>query len=151
MTVPIISTKNLTRRFGEKIAVDKLNLEVFPGQVFGFLGHNGAGKTTTVRLLNGILNPTEGEVRVLGVVPVQNGPELRLRTGVLTETPSLEERLTARENLSLFAEMYQVPSSEIRKRVEETLALFEILEHADEKAGRYSKGVNYHPVELGGL
>jgi ABC-2 type transport system ATP-binding protein len=141
MTTPVISALGLTRCFGEKAAVDRLDLEVNQGEVFGFLGHNGAGKTTTVRLLNGILNPTAGEVRVLGLSPMQDGPALRMRTGVLTETPSLDERLTARDNLSIYADLYQVPESQVERLVADALAMFELSERGDEKVGAYSKGM----------
>jgi ABC-2 type transport system ATP-binding protein len=69
MSVPVIQTSSLARRFGEKNAVDDLTLEVHAGKIFGFLGHNGAGKTTTVRLLNGVLEPTAGRAKVLGLDP----------------------------------------------------------------------------------
>jgi ABC-2 type transport system ATP-binding protein len=138
---PVIAAKNLTRRFGEVLAVSDLDLEVFPGEVFGFLGHNGAGKTTTVRLLNGVLGPTSGSARVLGLSPVDDGPALRRRTGVLTETPSLDDRLTAFENLALFADMYGVPVNQVSSRVEELLALFGLAERGLDKAGGYSRGM----------
>ena len=96
MSSPVIQISALSRRFGEKNAVDQLTLAVQTGEIFGFLGHNGAGKTTTVRLLNGVLEPTSGGAQVLGLDPQAAGPALRARTGVLTETPSLDERLTAR-------------------------------------------------------
>ena len=83
MSTPVISTNQLVRRFGEKNAVAGLTLEVQPGEIFGFLGHNGAGKTTTVRLLNGVIEPTSGSLRVLGLDPQADGPALRARTGVL--------------------------------------------------------------------
>jgi ABC-2 type transport system ATP-binding protein len=141
MSVPVIQISSLSRRFGEKLAVDDLTLEVHAGEIFGFLGHNGAGKTTTVRLLNGVLEPTAGNAQVLGLDPQQNGPALRARTGVLTETPSLDERLTARENLSFYAELYNVPGADISSRVDSLLAEFELAERADEKVGGYSKGM----------
>ena len=100
-TEPVIITENLCRRFGDTLAVKGLTLQVEHGEVFGFLGHNGAGKTTTVRLLNGVLTPSAGMARVLGLDPVRDGSILRRRTGVLTETPALDERLTARENLTV--------------------------------------------------
>ncbi len=131
----------LTRHFGEVVAVDHLTLEVQAGEVFGFLGHNGAGKTTTVRLLNGVLAPTSGTARVLGLAPMEQGPALRRRTGVLTETPSLDERLTARENLEIFAALYGVPRREIAARVQELMEVFQLDNRADEKAGDYSKGM----------
>jgi ABC-2 type transport system ATP-binding protein len=134
-------TDGLTRHFGEVVAVDHLTLEVRAGEVFGFLGHNGAGKTTTVRLLNGLLEPTSGTARVLGMAPMEQGPALRRRTGVLTETPSLDERLTGRENLEIYAALYGVPRGEIAARVKELMELFQLDDRADEKAGDYSKGM----------
>jgi ABC-2 type transport system ATP-binding protein len=109
MLKPVIQISSLSRRFGEKNAVNQLTLEVRAGEIFGFLGHNGAGKTTTVRLLNGVLEPTSGSANVLGLDPQTEGPVLRAQTGVLTETPSLDERLTARDNLSFYADLYNVP------------------------------------------
>ncbi len=131
----------LTRRFGPLLAVDHLTLEVRVGEVFGFLGHNGAGKTTTVRMLNGVLAPTSGTARVLGLDPMAQGPALRRRTGVLTETPSLDERLTGRENLEIYAALYGVPQREVAARVQELLELFHLEDRAEEKAGDYSKGM----------
>jgi ABC-2 type transport system ATP-binding protein len=138
---PVISTEGLTRRFGQTVAVDQLRLEVGAGEIFGFLGHNGAGKTTTVRLLNGVLDPSAGSARVLGLDPLTKGPALRRRTGVLTETPSLDERLTARENLVTFANLYGVPSMQVSSRVEELLIAFALENRADEKVSAYSKGM----------
>ncbi|HSL42889.1 MAG TPA: ABC transporter ATP-binding protein [Anaerolineales bacterium] len=141
MSTPVIQISSLTRRFGEKNAVDNLTLDVHAGEIFGFLGHNGAGKTTTVRLLNGVLEPTSGHARVLGLDSQAEGPALRAQTGVLTETPSLDERLTARDNLSFYADLYNVPYSEVSKRVDSLLTEFELIERADEKVGGYSKGM----------
>jgi len=141
MSNPVIQISALTRRFGEKNAVDNLALEVQAGEIFGFLGHNGAGKTTTVRLLNGVLEPTSGGAQVLGLDPQTEGPALRARTGVLTETPSLDERLTARDNLSIYADLYNVPRADVAGRVNSLLAEFELADRADEKVGGYSKGM----------
>jgi ABC-2 type transport system ATP-binding protein len=140
-TDPVIAVDGLSRRFGEVVAVDHLDLEVYPGEVFGFLGHNGAGKTTTVRLLNGVLAPDSGTARVLDLDPLGDGPALRRRTGVLTETPSLDERLTGRENLEIYAELYDVPRSQVRGRVAFLLETFELDHRADDKVGDYSRGM----------
>lgn len=137
----VIHTSSLSRRFGTKNAVDGLSFEVHPGEIFGFLGHNGAGKTTTVRLLNGVLEPTSGHARVLNLDPQTEGPALRARTGVLTETPSLDERLTAHENLSIYADLYDVPRGDVSARVNALLGEFELLERAHDKVGSYSKGM----------
>jgi ABC-2 type transport system ATP-binding protein len=138
---PVIVVDGLSRHFGEVVAVDHLELEVYPGEVFGFLGHNGAGKTTTVRLLNGVLAPDGGTVRVLDLDPVDDGPALRRRTGVLTETPSLDERLTGRENLEIYAELYDVLRAKVPGRVSFLLETFELDHRADDKVGGYSRGM----------
>lgn len=137
----VITINQLTRRFGETTAVDGLSLEVHAGEIFGFLGHNGAGKTTTVRLLNGVIEPTSGGMRVLGLDPQADGPQLRARTGVLTETPSMDERLTAWDNLSIYADLYGVPRVEVSTRINDLLAEFDLAERAQEKVGGYSKGM----------
>jgi ABC-2 type transport system ATP-binding protein len=141
MPVHVIQTDSLSRLFGSTKAVDGLTLHVQAGEIFGFLGHNGAGKTTTVRLLNGVLDPTAGKAIVLGLDPQSDGPSLRARTGVLTETPSLDERLTARDNLSIYAELYSIPRAEAAGRVDSLLSEFELAERADDKVGGYSKGM----------
>ena len=141
MSSSVIQTSSLSRRFGDKDAVDRLTLDVQAGEIFGFLGHNGAGKTTTVRLLNGVLEPTSGGARVLGLDPQAEGPALRAKTGVLTETPSLDERLTARDNLSIYADLYDVPRVDVSGRVNSLLSEFELADRADEKVGGYSKGM----------
>jgi ABC-2 type transport system ATP-binding protein len=137
----VIVADGLTRHFGDVVAVDHLTMEVLSGEIFGFLGHNGAGKTTSVRLFNGILAPSEGQAQVLGLRPVADGPALRQRTGVLTETPSLDERLTGRENLAIYADLYNVPQTRVASRVEELLASFDLADRADHKVGGYSKGM----------
>ncbi|HHY58937.1 MAG TPA: ABC transporter ATP-binding protein [Chloroflexi bacterium] len=137
----VIITEELTRSFGAHIAVNNLTLRIEAGEVFGFLGHNGAGKTTTVRLLNGVLAPTSGSVRVFGLDPTTAGHRIRARTGVLTETPALDSRLTARATLLHFAEVYGVPARDRRRRVDELLATFELQKRADSKVGGFSKGM----------
>jgi ABC-2 type transport system ATP-binding protein len=138
---PVLSLDGLCRRFGDVVALADLTFQVYPGEIFGCLGHNGAGKTTTVRLLNGLLEPDRGQSRVLGLDPVADGPALRRRTGVLTETPSLDERLTARDNLSIYADLYSVPPDEVAGRVSSLLESFELAQRADEKVSGYSKGM----------
>ena len=138
---PVITTQGLTRLFGEITAVDNLDLEIYPGEVLGYLGHNGAGKTTTVRLLNGVLTPTSGQMQVLGFDPTVDGAVLRQRTGVLTETPSVDERLTGYENLKIFAALYNVPPADVDGRVAELLEVFQLTDRAGDRVGEYSKGM----------
>lgn len=139
--VPLITTRDLSRSFDDIRAVDHLNFDVYPGEIFGILGHNGAGKTTTIRLLNGLLKPSGGSARVLGVSPAEQGPILRSNTGVLTETPSLDERLTGRENLAIFADLFAVPVEKVELRIHQSLNTFGLMDRADDFVREYSKGM----------
>lgn len=136
-----IQTDHLTRRFGERTAVDQVTFTVEAGEVFGLLGPNGAGKTTLVRLLNGVLAASAGEAQVLGYNPHTQGEAMRRHTGVLTETPALYERLTARDNLRFFGTLYEVPEAELEQRVEALLQQFNLSARANERVGTFSKGM----------
>jgi len=142
-----VHSENLRRTFGgtddpaHVVAVDGLSLDVRPGEIFGLLGHNGAGKTTTIRLLNGVLAPTAGSMSVLGHDPVTEGPSLRRQTGVLTEAPSLDEKLSAVENLTTYGRLYGVAENRIQARVTELLESFDLSSRTAEPVGGYSKGM----------
>jgi len=146
MSETIIETHDLTRHFGRQVAVDRLNLQVERGEVFGFLGPNGAGKTTTIRLMNGILAATSGTVHLNGLDPAVQGSEVRRHTGVLTETPALYEQLTARENLHIFGALYGVPEDQLDGRVAAVLEMLGLRDRAGDKAGTYSKGMKQRLV-----
>jgi len=141
MNPTVITAENLTRRFDDNVAVNNLSLEVYAGEIFGFLGHNGAGKTTTIRLLNGVLEAHSGSIRILGMDPLTDGPSLRARTGVLTESASLDARLTARYNLNIYADLFGVPCNKVAFRVSELLEFFGLSEYADDKVETYSTGM----------
>ena len=136
-----IQTDNLTRHFGNRAAIRDVTLCVEPGEVFGVLGPNGAGKTTMVRLLNGVLAPSAGSCRVLGFDPATHGGEVRRRTGVLTESPALYERMTARENLIFFGTLYGMSDQQLATRSGEMLEAFGLAERADDRVGSFSKGM----------
>jgi ABC-2 type transport system ATP-binding protein len=140
VTLPI-ETDHLGRVFGPVTAVSDVSLSVKEGEVFGMLGPNGAGKTTMVRLLNGILSPSHGKARVYGRDPVLEGPQVRTITGVLTESPSHYERLTARQNLTFYAIMSGVKEARVSDRVNEMLQLFDLQKRADDLVGGFSKGM----------
>lgn len=139
--MPIIEVNNLRRTFGDNVAVDRMTFNVELGEVFGLLGPNGAGKTTTVRLLNGILPPSDGTARVFGFDPATHGEDIRRKTGVLTETPALYERLSARENLEFFATLQAIPEADVSRRVDEMLEFFELAARAKDKVETFSKGM----------
>lgn len=136
-----IETWGLTRRFGERVAVERLDLAVPRGQVFGFLGPNGAGKTTTVRMLAAIIGPTEGTARVNGHMLGEGNGEIRRSVGILTETPGLYEKLTAMQNLVFFAGLYEVGEERARQQAERYLRLMDLWERRNDKVGGFSKGM----------
>jgi ABC-2 type transport system ATP-binding protein len=132
-----IVTENLTRRFGEFVAVDHLNLEVAPGQVLGYLGPNGSGKTTTIRMLLGLLHPSEGWAQVLGY-DVAKEPELvRANTGYMSQKFALYHELSARENLAFYAGVYGVRD---RRRVDEVLDELGLAAVQDQRVQNLSAG-----------
>ena len=139
--VPAIRAVGLVRTFGETRAIDRLSFEVGAGETFGLLGHNGAGKTTTIRLLNGVLARDAGAVEVLGMDPATDGVGVRARTGVLTETPSLDERLSARENLSFSGRLYGLTGGRLVEQVSALLQSFGLTERADTRVGGFRRGM----------
>lgn len=139
----MIRTQDLTRRFGEFTAVEKLTIEVGEGEIFGFLGPNGAGKTTTIRMLCGLIAPTSGKAWVanLAVGEEAQNEKVRREVGLLTESPGLYELLNAWDNLLFYARLYQLPQSEANKRVEEVLKWLDLWKWRKEPVGGFSKGM----------
>jgi ABC-2 type transport system ATP-binding protein len=137
----VIEVEGLEHRFGDRLALDGISFEVGSGEVFGLLGPNGAGKTTTVRLLNGLYKPEAGRMKVAGFDPQTQGREVRLRCGVLTETPALYERLSTYDNLRFFAVLAGMPAGEIGTRVMELLEYFDLRPRAKDRVGTFSKGM----------
>ncbi len=137
----IVEVNGLERTFGRNRAVDGMTFHVKQGEVFGLLGPNGAGKTTTVRLLNGILPPSGGMARVFGLDPLMDGQRIREQTGVLTESPSLYERLSARENLEFFGTLAGIPAEKLTQRVQDILKFFGLQDRVNDKVETYSKGM----------
>ncbi|MCX7624358.1 MAG: ABC transporter ATP-binding protein [Thermomicrobium sp.] len=137
----VIAVDRLERRFGATVALAGISFTVAAGEVVGLLGHNGAGKTTTIRLLLGLLAPHGGSVRVFGLEPMVDGERIRARTGVVGEAPGLDERLTARELLWVFAELYELPSALLEPRIALLLEQFGLAEVADRRIGTFSAGM----------
>ena len=117
----VVDTKNLTKRYREKLAVNALNLTIEEGEVFGFLGPNGAGKTTTILMLLGLTEPTSGEVSVCGFDPRSQSLEVKKRVGYLPESPGFYDDISARENLLYMARLNRIPEDEARRRTAEVL------------------------------
>src|SRR5512136_2956761 len=116
-----IETHELTKRYGNQVAVNNLNLEVKPGDIFGFLGPNGAGKTTTLLMLLGLTEPTAGTARVMGFDPVREPLQIKRRVGYLPENVGFYDDLTARENLSYVARLNRLPADVSRRKIEAAL------------------------------
>lgn len=137
-----IETEGLTKRFGSLTAVDRLSFKVEGGEIFGLLGPNGAGKTTTIRMLASLISPTEGYALVNGHDVVKESLRVREIVGILTENPSLYNRLTAHENMQFFAEAYGITDRVERNgRIRELLEFFDLWERRGDKAGTFSKGM----------
>ena len=117
----VVDTKNLTKRYREKLAVNALNLTIDDGEVFGFLGPNGAGKTTTILMLLGLTEPTSGQVSVCGFNPTSQSLEVKKRVGYLPENPGFYDDISARENLLYMARLNRIPEDEARRRTAEVL------------------------------
>lgn len=137
----IVETVNLTRRFGERAAVDGLNLKVGRGQVFGLIGSNGAGKTTTVRMLTTLLRPTGGTALVDGFDIMKEPARVRASIGYVPQEAQADEALTGREHLILQGRLYGVPRADLSRRIDEVLELVGLREAADKRALEYSGGM----------
>jgi ABC-2 type transport system ATP-binding protein len=136
-----VETFDLVRQFGDFLAVDHINLEVNRGSFFGFLGPNGAGKSTTIKMLTGLLGPTSGKLRVLGVDISERPMEVKRRIGVVPEDLNLFERLTGAEMLSFTGRMYGLRSEEIAQRSKELLELMELQDEPKKLIVEYSHGM----------
>ena len=135
----MIKAENLTKKFDEVLAVDRLSLEIAEGEVFGFLGPNGAGKTTTVRMLTSLIAPSNGQATVMGYQVGRKDQEIRRNVGVLTETPGMYDRLSAWRNLTIYAQLYEV--EQVDKQVEKYLKMLGLWERRHDAAGTFSKGM----------
>lgn len=136
-----IYTNNLTRSFETIQAVDRLSLEIPRGVIFGFLGPNGAGKTTTIRLLLGLLEPTQGKAEVLDFDTRTQADEIRLRSGALLEHAGIYERLSAEDNLAYYGRIWRLAADKRSARIKELLTHFDLWERRKEVVGKWSRGM----------
>ena len=137
----MIVVEGLRKDFRRLIAVHDMAFTVGDGEIFGLLGPNGAGKTTTVRMLAGLISPTAGSATVNGHSLGEGSQRIRAITGILTESPGLHEKLTARQNLAFYGRLYGLRGSQLRSAVERYLGVVELSEHADRRIGTFSKGM----------
>ncbi|HET8568224.1 MAG TPA: ABC transporter ATP-binding protein [Candidatus Limnocylindria bacterium] len=137
----VLRTEGLTKRFGDLVAVDRLDLEVREGEVFGFLGPNGAGKTTTLRLLCALIAPTAGAAEVCGFRLGRDDERIRATVGILTEQPGLYERQSAEENLLFYGALYGLSTYRAREQAERYLRLMGLWERRHEPVVHFSRGM----------
>jgi ABC-2 type transport system ATP-binding protein len=139
--VNVIETDQLTRSFNSLTAVDRLNITVESGEIFGLLGPNGAGKTTTISMLCAILKPTSGTAKVNGYDIVKEAMQVRKSIGIVFQDPSVDDRMTGRENLYMHANLYGVPATDQKTRIDSVLKLVELEDRADDLLRTYSGGM----------
>ncbi|MFZ5596533.1 MAG: ABC transporter ATP-binding protein [Bacillota bacterium] len=137
----VVSTSNLTRKFGSFTAVNNLNINIRPGEIYGFLGPNGSGKSTTIRMLCGILEPTSGSGSVLGYDLVGEPEKIKLKIGYMSQKFSLYDDLTVYENLNFYAGLYNVPRKERKKRIQEMLEMAMLTGRENEMTANLGSGL----------
>jgi ABC-type transport system involved in cytochrome c biogenesis ATPase subunit len=140
-TVPAVECERLTYRYGTHTVVDKVSLQVRAGEMFGLLGPNGAGKTTTIRVLTTLLPAAEGSARIFGLDVRRNRMRIRRLLGYVPQMLSADPSLSGRENVALFARLFDVPRRERSRRVAESLEMMGLADAADRLAGTYSGGM----------
>jgi ABC-2 type transport system ATP-binding protein len=137
----IIQASNLTKSYGDLLAVDHISFEVKKGEIFGFLGPNGAGKTTTIRMLTGLSQPTDGEAFVIGFNIRTEIVEAKRHVGVVPENSNLYDELSAIDNLVFMAQLYGVPRAQRKNRSEELLKVFGLYQRKDSPFRTFSRGM----------
>ncbi|WFE29755.1 ABC transporter ATP-binding protein [Solwaraspora sp. WMMD791] len=138
---PLIHARGLVKRFGGFTAVAGIDVDVAPGEAFGFLGPNGAGKSSTMRMVGCVSPPTEGTLRILGLDPGRDGPAIRARLGVCPQLDNLDQELTVRENLVTYARYFRIPRAVARRRADDLLDFVQLRERADSKVEPLSGGM----------
>ncbi len=147
----MIELRDLTRKFGRFIAVDRLNLRVPKGEIFGFIGPNGAGKTTTIKMIGGLMAPTHGEVVINGFNMADAPEAAKQCIGFIPDRPFLYEKLTGMEFLHFIADLYRVPESVFGSRAETYLRMFALLDWGGELIESYSHGMKQRLIMAAAL
>ena len=141
MSEILIETRNLVKRYGDKVAVKDVSFEVYSGEVFGFLGPNGAGKTTTIKMIVGLLQPTSGTVKVAGHDVQTQSLLAKAASGYVPDTPNLYAKLTGRELLRFVGDLYNMDPVHVARQGEELLHKFDLAAAADDTFDSYSHGM----------
>ena len=141
MTAPLIEAHALTKRFGPFVAVDGIDFAIQPGEAFGFLGPNGAGKSSTMRMIGCVSPLSGGTLRVLGMDPAHDGPQIRGRLGVVPQEDNLDTELTVWDNLMIYGRYFDLPRAEIRRRAAELLEFVQLSDRRDSRVDPLSGGM----------
>nr|WP_040159500.1 ATP-binding cassette domain-containing protein [Nigerium massiliense] len=141
MRVPVIEARDLTKAYGDFLAVDHISFEVAPGESFGLLGPNGAGKSTTMRMISGSTLRSSGELSVLAMDPERRGPEVRAHLGIIPQADNLDEELRTRDNLIVYGRYFGLPLSYLRPKADELLEFAQLTDKAGEKVQALSGGM----------
>jgi len=147
----MISANNLTKRFGDKVALQGVSFEVGPGEILGYIGPNGAGKTTTVKILIGMMDEFEGSAAVCGVDVREDPLEVKRRIGYVPETSALYDALTPMEYLTFVGRLYGLPDVEIQRRAEGMLELLGLKDELADRMSSFSKGMTQKVLITAGL
>jgi ABC-2 type transport system ATP-binding protein len=153
-----IHVADLTRRFGDLVAVDRINFEIVQGEIFGLLGPNGAGKTTTLAMLSTMLEPTSGAAQIMGIDIKKDQDGVRKAIGIVFQDQSLDEELTAWENMDFHGRLYRIPRETREQRIDELLNLVELFDRRNDIVKTFSggmrrrleiaRGLLHHPAVL---
>jgi ABC-2 type transport system ATP-binding protein len=147
----LLKIKNLTKKFGDKIAVDDLSVEVKPGEIFGFIGHNGAGKTTTIKCITGILDFEQGEINIDGVSVSKDPIECKKIIAYIPDNPDIYENLTAIQYLNFVADIYEISKDDRKAVISKYAKIFEIEENLNDLISSYSHGMKQKIVIISAL
>jgi ABC-2 type transport system ATP-binding protein len=137
----LITTSHLVKKYGDKLAVNDVSLEIHGGEIFGFLGPNGAGKTTTLKMIVGLLQPSSGAIQVGGYDVQAQPQQAKAITGYVPDTPNLYAKLTGRELLRFVGDLYGIEKQQVDRRIEELLRLFDLTQAGDDTIDSYSHGM----------
>jgi ABC-2 type transport system ATP-binding protein len=141
MPQTLIETRNLIKRYGDKVAVNDVSFDVYQGEVFGFLGPNGAGKTSTIKVIVGLLQPTSGTVKVAGYDVQSQSMLAKASSGYVPDTPNLYAKLTGRELLRFVGDLYNMDRAQVTHRIDELLRMFDLTNAAEDTVDSYSHGM----------
>lgn len=147
----MIEIEDLSKNYGDKKALEHLNLKIKSGEIFGFLGHNGAGKSTTIKNLVSIIEPTSGSIKVDGLDLQEHRQEVKEKIAYVPDTPDIFLQLTAAEYWDLLTSAYSLSVADVQQRRQELVALFNMSEHVDETLASFSHGMRQKTIIIGAL